>query len=367
MRRIVCGAWLCLWVTAASVSAQALPGSFTGMNAAEGIVTAAAQLDRLFPESAAILRELGVEKAEQRTYRRNSTAIVITLFRFRDPTGAYGGYQLMSLPELAPAEGAELGALSDHLAVFAFSSLLVRVEGRGLKSNAAELQALVASLSSQAKEGAGPFPSLSQYLPQGALPGSRRFALGVQGLENALPTGKGDWLGFDMGAEVEAAHYRVAGREATLLLVIYPTPQVALAREKALSRWFNVNKTEEVVEGRPVLFVRRMTSLLAILSEVESQKEAEALLARVNYQTELTWNEPSHLATDPPWGQTLYNIFLGTFYFGGFALAIGVAFAAFRLSMKKLMPGKVFDRSENVEILQLGLASKPIEGKDFYE
>ena len=44
----------------------------------------------------------------------------------------------------------------------------------------------------------------------------------------------------------------------------------------------------------------------------------------------------------------------------------GVLFAGFRLLIKRLFPGKIFDRPENVEILQLGITSKPIEGKDFY-
>ena len=30
------------------------------------------------------------------------------------------------------------------------------------------------------------------------------------------------------------------------------------------------------------------------------------------------------------------------------------------------MPGKIFDRTADVEILQLGINSKPVEVKDFY-
>jgi hypothetical protein len=37
-----------------------------------------------------------------------------------------------------------------------------------------------------------------------------------------------------------------------------------------------------------------------------------------------------------------------------------------RLLVKKLLPGKIFDRPERMEIIQLGLSSKPIEAKDFY-
>jgi hypothetical protein len=48
------------------------------------------------------------------------------------------------------------------------------------------------------------------------------------------------------------------------------------------------------------------------------------------------------------------------------ALAAGIGFGGFRIFIKLVLPGRVFDRNEDVEILQLGLSSKPIEAKDFY-
>jgi hypothetical protein len=34
--------------------------------------------------------------------------------------------------------------------------------------------------------------------------------------------------------------------------------------------------------------------------------------------------------------------------------------------IKKLFPGKVFDRPEDIEVLQLGLSGKRIDPRDFY-
>jgi len=36
------------------------------------------------------------------------------------------------------------------------------------------------------------------------------------------------------------------------------------------------------------------------------------------------------------------------------------------LLMKRLFPGKIFDRTSSVELLQLGLNSKPVNPDDFY-
>jgi hypothetical protein len=43
-----------------------------------------------------------------------------------------------------------------------------------------------------------------------------------------------------------------------------------------------------------------------------------------------------------------------------------LGFGGFRLLAKFLAPGKIFDRNTEVEILQLGINSKPIDVKDFY-
>jgi hypothetical protein len=248
----------------------------------------------------------------------------------------------------------------------AFANLLVDVTGNDLLSRKADLAELLKSM--QPKADHGPFPTLGDFFPlAGEVASSRRFLLGPQALERFLPTGKGDWVGFDAGAEAELAQFRVAGRAVKVLLVAYPTPQVAGVREKGLSRWFNVNAAEETVSGRPVLFVQRRASLLAVVSGADSAAEAGKLLEKVSYQAQITWNEPGYKATDPHWSTMIYGVFLGTFYFVGFGLAVGVVFAGLRLGIKKLFPGKVFDRPESVEILQLGLGSKPIEGKDFYQ
>ena len=47
-------------------------------------------------------------------------------------------------------------------------------------------------------------------------------------------------------------------------------------------------------------------------------------------------------------------------------LAASIGFGGFRLLAKFLAPGKIFDRNADIEILQLGINSKPVDVKDFY-
>ena len=79
-----------------------------------------------------------------------------------------------------------------------------------------------------------------------------------------------------------------------------------------------------------------------------------------------TSNEPSATVTDPPWSIILYRIFVGTGIFMIAAVVLGIAFGGLRVFTKRLLPGKIFDRAERMEVLQLGLTGKTIDPRDFY-
>jgi hypothetical protein len=49
------------------------------------------------------------------------------------------------------------------------------------------------------------------------------------------------------------------------------------------------------------------------------------------------------------------------------ALAVGLGFGGIRVFLRFFLPNKIFDREKQIEILQLGIYSKPIQAKDFYE
>jgi hypothetical protein len=86
----------------------------------------------------------------------------------------------------------------------------------------------------------------------------------------------------------------------------------------------------------------------------------------VDYETQVTWNEPHQSATDPPLVQMLYKIFLFTSLFLVVATVTGIAFGGFRILVKHWLPGKVFDRPQDIEVLQLGLSGKKIDPTDLY-
>jgi hypothetical protein len=150
------------------------------------------------------------------------------------------------------------------------------------------------------------------------------------------------------------------------MLVIYPTPQAAGRKHKELARLFAAAESGErpaVVSG---VFLRRIGSLLALAIGATEQAVAEKLLSEVSYEQQVTLNEPGFRADEPPMTVLIYSILVGTGLLLSFLFVASLAFGGVRLAIKRLLPGKVFDRNEDVEIIQLSLSSKPIEAKDFY-
>ncbi len=83
--------------------------------------------------------------------------------------------------------------------------------------------------------------------------------------------------------------------------------------------------------------------------------DAQSLLNSVNYEAEVTWNE----ATSVSKRDNIGNLILAIFALIGIILLISIIFGVFfgglRVIIKRLFPDKVFDRPEDVEIIQLHL------------
>jgi hypothetical protein len=106
--------------------------------------------------------------------------------------------------------------------------------------------------------------------------------------------------------------------------------------------------------------------MVGLVAGARSQEEADKLLGQMHSAIHVTWNEPSASFTEPGIGPIIVGIIVGTGVICLFAVIAGVAFGGVRLLVKRLLPGKVFDRDSQLQVLQLGLGSKPIQVQDFY-
>ncbi len=319
--------------------------------------------------SPAILAEYEWTSSESCTYARAGgdvrDALQVTVFRMKDPTGGYGLYSYLRAPGMGRSNLSEHASVSRERALILVGNLVIDVRGRDLSKAGPDLKSLVAALQPHAQ--AGPLPTLWQLLPtKGLVEGTDRYILGPQTLNQLFPVALGDSLGLSTGGvEAELARYRSGGHETVLLMADFPTPQLAKQTLADLRKKFNVNGSMPGI-APPALFAKRSLTLLAIVSGPSTQQEAAPLLDQVRPGTTLTWDEPTFQFKEPSIFVMVAGTVIGTGIICVFALVAGLAFGGFRLLVKRILPNKVFDRSNHLQVLQLGLSSKPINAEDFY-
>jgi hypothetical protein len=311
------------------------------------------------------LSESGLTHAEQRRYAIGGNELVVYLDQLRDPSSAYEVHTYSLEPGMIPAHAGQASAANRDHAIVLVGNLAVSVSAlNGVSPD--DLRALVQTL--EPKASPAPMPPIPYYLPlEGRASGTERYALGpaafraaVAALDRrdfAVLTGQ---MGFSSGAEAMLARYRSGKEDAVLLLIEYPTPQLAEQHLRHLEQALPANAKQSGTN------IERKASLLSMVLSPSSAAYAQSLRNAVNYETQVTWNEPTHAVTDEPWTTVLSKIFIGTGVFLVVAVVLGVAFGGLRILIKKLFPGKVFDRPEQMQILQLGLSGKPIDSSDFY-
>ena len=368
------------------LAAQDMLPSSVGTWAATGAATqvAAQQVEQLANDRANILREYGITAGERREYADGNDKATVTLYRMVDPSAAFGAFTFFREPDMAlpaPVTAASYTAGKRGHALLVVGNLLLDVVASKREMTSAELNTFAQSVAAQVDR--RPYPPIAGFLPKaGLIPGSERYVLGPLALAQVFPAGtsiRSDWAGFGSSAEAIVARYRLtAGKlsnqsslrerpaEGLLLLILYPTQQLAADRYDALSKSFALNVEPGQAAGRPSVFGTRSSALIALLSGAETREAAAELLNQVHYSSDVTWNEPTHNITDPTISTIVVGAILDTGAIMLLVFAASIGFGGFRLLAKLVAPGKIFDRNAEVEILQLGINSKPVDVKDFY-
>jgi uncharacterized protein DUF6599 len=351
MRRIFTAVLLCISLAGfacAADDAGLLPKSFAGWTESAPAQTTAdaAQADAAYP---AVLKEYGFTGSETVTYtREDGRRLTIKAARFKDATGAYGAFTFYREPAMGTERiGTKAASASQRILFFRDNVLVDAKFDRLTEMSAAELRELAGMLPA-AKGEAASLPTLPQYLPKGdAVENSAKYILGPQALVAANVPLTPEQVDFSHDPEILMQDYSTKSGPLTLTLVQYPTPQIAGERLRAL---------QSVEQSAPnTLLVRRSGPILDVVTGTIRSDEAQKLLTSVNYEAEVTWNEATSLSKRDNIG----NLILAVFGLIGILLVVSLVFGLFfgglRVLMKRLFPDRVFDRPEDVEIIQLKL------------
>jgi Family of unknown function (DUF6599) len=323
------------------------------------------------PVNAEVLKEYGFNDFESASYSRDDgRKLTVKAARFADASGAYGAFTFYKTPEMLVEKIGDQGASLNERVLFYRGNILIDAVFQRLSAmSAAELRELASDLALPA-ENTGKLPGLPAYLPkQSYVKNSAKYVLGPATLGKVDTPIPSELVDFSRGAEVVLGNYNASGGEATLMLISYPTPQIA---GEHLRRIEAAQKQGAQPPGVPLLanggpmFEKRTGPIVVVVAGPMSESEAKSLLASVNYDADVTWNENTYLTKKDNLANLLVNVIVLCFIIIGFALVVGVAFGGIRILAKRFFPDRVFDRRQDVEFISLHLSEsgpEPVEVK----
>lgn len=365
MRRtvFVCFLAVAALVTIQSASAQnVLPQSFGDWSVQQPVEKSVSSLTS--GPDAPVMQEFGFKTFEYKQYSRRKETLDVTLYQMDDPTAAYGAYTYFRPVNMPSAKVTEYAAVSPTRALIAVGNFLLDVTGQRLNQSTEALKALVASV--QPRSDPRPYPTISQHLPiEGEVPGSEHYFLGPLALQRFLPVSSGDWVGFSQGAEAILARFRKGKQEVTMLVVEYPTQQIAAKRYGAMTPIIHPIP-EPPESAMSVATSLREADLVVIAFAPKSGEYPEDLMKQVTFGHNVTSNEGKFKATELSMPVYIVGAFVGAGAIMLIAIFSGLGFALVRIVVKKFFPGKVFDRRETMEVIQLGISDHKVNMKDFY-
>ncbi len=320
--------------------------------------------------NAALLKEYGFSDFESAAYNRDDgRKLAVKAARFEDTSGAYGAFTYYKLPQMLTEKIGDQGASLNERVLFYRGSILVDAVFEKLSAmSAAELRELAGALPLPAGS-ARNLPGLPTYLPKtNYVKNTAKYIVGPVGLEKTGAPIPAPLVDFNAGAEVVLGMYQSSGGNSTLMLISYPTPQIAAEHLRRIDAAHQPS-TQQPAGGPVILdigpiFDKRTGPIVVLATGALSQSEARSLLAAVNYDADVTWNENTYFTKRDNLANLLVNIIILCAVLIGFALVAGVAFGGVRLLVKRVFPDRFFDRPEDMEFISLHLSEAPARPAD---
>ncbi len=326
-----------------------LPSQFAGWQMS-GEARASTDPSLADPAYAPVLKEYGFRDFAAATYVQGGRKLMVRAARFRDASGAYGAFTFYKQPTMQTEKIGDQGASNDLRVLFYRGNILLDAKFDRLTAmSAAELRELASDLPKPPSDAAR-LPTLPQYLPrQSYLAHTAKYVVGRAGLENIDAPVPAALVEFDRGAELVLGRYSTSEGVATLTMISYPTPQIAGDRLRA------IEAARNSPQGSAEVLAKRTGPIVALVTGDISSAEGKSLLASVNYEADVTWNQQTSLSKKENIGNLIIAIFTLIGMLLLIALVLGFAFGGLRVLLQKVLPGRVFHSDEDVGIIRLNL------------
>jgi hypothetical protein len=319
------------------------------------------------PTNAAVLKEYRFSDLATCTYASDDgRTLKIRAARFADASGAFGAYTFYLQPGMAKAQIGDQGATQGKRVLFYRGHVLIdALFSQESAMSAAQLRELAGALP-QPGGNAANLPGFIQFMPRrGYVANTQKYVMGPAALAALEPPVSPDLVDFGASSEVSLGHYDTSSGEATLMLIYYPTPQLAAEHLKRIDAAHQLALPQSgvsTIENAGSFSAKRTGPIIAIATGPVSESDAKSLLGMVNYEASVTWNTPTDNAQVHDLYMLILNIVIVCGILAGLAIVAGVAFGGIRILMKRWYPDKVFDRPEQMEFISLRLTEAVVKG-----
>jgi len=327
--------------------ARMLPSSFAGWTSS-GTLKTGTDPQQVDAAQAGVLKEDGFHDYESAAYTREGRKLTVTALRFDDATGAYAAFTFYREPRMQLETIGAMAASANDLVIFFCDNILVRAQfDHVTEMSAAELRELVTVLP-PLKGAKAVMPTLPSYLPRdGMTKNSARFIVGpVAYGALALPV-SAQAMDFSRSPEILSANFHFSTGDGTLMLIEYPTPQIAIERIRLLS--------QTNPGAGPTFVTRRSGPIVALAYGSFSEGDARALLGAVNYEAEVTWNEDTGLSRRNNIGNLVIAACVLALVIILISLGFGLIFGFTRPLLARVFPGRFRARKEGDDFIRLHL------------
>jgi hypothetical protein len=339
-----------------AVNAGFLPTVFAGWQQEASSLKISHNAAEADPTNTAVLKEYGLADFESATYTKDGDRkLSVRAIRFEDATGAYGAYTLYSQPGMQTEEIGRHGESAGDRVLFMQGNIVVEAKFDQVNAmSAAEMRELANDLP-EPSGSLGQPPGLARWLPQPAfVEHSVKYAVGPKSYNVTGAPLPPSSIDFSKSPEILTALYKGDEGNARLTLIAYPTPQIAGAQLRNIEQ----NRAALQAAGAGDFQIKRTGPLLALVSGEVSPSEAKSLLGSVNYEANVTFDEPTFLSRKDNIGNLIVAVFGLIGLILAVAIVLGVAFGGIRVLLKRFYPDRFIDRPEDNAVITLNLGDQ---------
>lgn len=333
-------------VKAPSAFGQDKPDLVTLVPAPEWQLTASSATDASALErwggDPSIEHEYGVTGFTARSYQFERHKADVLIEQTTDTSAAYGLLTFYRGAKMMPVAGMPLTVSAGDGTLMVRGPAFIRLSVSVRDSlQERDYRALLKTVG-------GPPPSarVLEQLPaplpvRGLVQGSEKYILGPLAAGRLLPTFPANLMGFDVGAEVQAADYSLGPDKLTLVAINYPTPQIARTAFDSIA-----GKLGQGTGAKPEEFeFRRQDTYVLVTLDATSLIAANRFLDQFKVSKTIS---PDQVTSEHSEAMQLVNLL-----FANVVLIVGLAgislFGGFMVFVSKRLARKWFASSAFVE------------------